>query len=350
MPLRTALHPLHAAAGATFVEFAGYDMPVHYGSIKEEHHAVRTAAGLFDVSHMSNLWVSGPHAAAALARVTPTDPEALPVGKGKYAVVLREDGTILDDAFYFRLEPERFFVIPNAGRNVAVAEALRAAGKAPVEDVTAQWSILALQGPRAKEVLAAASPSPPPRFHHIAPMEVGGVECLVSGTGYTGEKGVELYVPAGRSATVWNRLMSAGVPFGIRPIGLGARDTLRLEKGYCLAGNEFAGGRTPLEANLEWTMDWSGDFLGKQRLLEQKASGDRPRLVGLRQEKGIPRHGYAILRGGQPIGEVTSGTLSPTLNVGIALGYVQGASVGDEVAIDVRGRPQPATVVKTPFV
>lgn len=350
MPLRTALHPLHAAAGATFVEFAGYEMPVHYGSIKEEHAAVRTSVGLFDVSHMSNLWVSGPHAAAALARVTPTQPEAVPVGKGKYTVVLNPDGTILDDAFYFRSEPERFFVIPNAGRNVAVAEALRANGKAPVEDVTQQWGILALQGPKAKEVLAAASPSAPPRFHHIAPMEVAGVACLVSGTGYTGEKGVELYVPAAHAATVWNRLMEAGGPQGIRPIGLGARDTLRLEKGYCLAGNEFAGGRTPLEAGLEWTMDWAGDFLGKARLERQKAEGGHPRLVGLRQERGIPRHGYPIQRGGAPIGEVTSGTLSPTLNVGIALGYVTGAGVGDAVDIEVRGRPQPAAIVKTPFV
>lgn len=350
MPLRTALYPLHAAAGATFVEFAGYDMPVHYGSIKEEHAAVRTAVGLFDVSHMSNLWVSGPHAVAALARVTPTNPEAVPVGKGKYTVVLNPDGTILDDAFYFRTEPERFFVIPNAGRNVAVAGSLRANGKAPVEDVTQEWSILALQGPKAREVLAAASASAPPKFHHIASMDLAGAACLVSGTGYTGEKGVELYVPVAHSAKVWEHLMKSGAPHGIRPIGLGARDTLRLEKGYCLAGNEFAGGRTPLEAGLEWTMDWGGDFLGKARLERQKASGDHPRLVGLRQEKGIPRHGYPIQRNGAAIGEVTSGTLSPTLNVGIALGYVTGAAVGETVDVEVRGKPQPAAIVKTPFV
>jgi aminomethyltransferase len=350
MHLRTALYDTHAAAGATFVEFAGHDMPVHYGSIKEEHAAVRASAGLFDVSHMSNLWVSGPTAAKALARTTPTDPESVPVGKGKYTVFLRDDGTILDDAFYFRAEPDRYFVVPNAGRNVAVLEHLSANGAKDVEDVTRAWSILALQGPKAKEVLAAASASAPPKFHHLATMEVAGVQVLASGTGYTGEKGCELYVPFADTKKVWDHLMHAGKPQGLRPIGLGARDTLRLEKGYCLAGNEFAGGRTPIEAGLEWTMGWDGDFLGKSRLLRQKEQGDHLRLVGLTQEKGIPRHGYGILKEGQSIGTVTSGTLSPTLGVGIALGYVKGVEVGDEVAVDVRGKAMQAIVVKTPFL
>jgi aminomethyltransferase len=348
--LRTALHDVHARAGATFVEFAGYEMPVHYGSIKAEHECVRTAVGLFDVSHMSNLWLAGPTAAKALARTTPSDPLAVPVGKGKYTVFLHEDGTILDDAFYFRVAEERFHVIPNAGRNEAVAGHLRAHGAREVEDASAATSIFALQGPKAREVLAAASASAPPKFHHLVEMEVAGVRALVSGTGYTGEKGVELYLPARDSERVWSHLMEQGAPFGIRPIGLGARDTLRLEKGYCLAGNEFAGGRTPIEAGLEWVMDWKGDFLGKDRLLAQKESGDHPRLVGLRQEKGIPRHGYAIQKDGRAIGEVTSGTLSPTLDVGIALGYAKDIAVGDRVDVDVRGKPMPAEVVKTPFV
>ncbi|MFO1533857.1 MAG: aminomethyltransferase family protein, partial [Thermoplasmatota archaeon] len=253
-PLRTALYETHAALGATFVPFAGYEMPVHYGSIKEEHFAVRAAVGLFDVSHMSNLLVAGHDGAAAeaLARVTPSDPAALAVGKGKYTVVLRADGTILDDAFYFRTEPDRFFVIPNAGMNEAVARHLRAHGAAPVEDLSAATSIFALQGPKARETLLAAAPGATlPKFHHIVDLDVGGVRCMVSGTGYTGEKGVELYLPARDSRKVWDALMAAGAPSGIRPIGLGARDTLRLEKGYCLAGNEFAGGRTPIEAGLD---------------------------------------------------------------------------------------------------
>lgn len=349
MPLRTPLYDTHAASGATFVEFAGYDMPVHYGSIKEEHFAVRQGVGLFDVSHMSNLWVEGPGAAAALARTTPTDPLAVPLGKGKYTVFLRADGTILDDAFYFRVADDRFFVIPNAGRNTEVAEHLKANGEATVRDETPDWFILALQGPKARDVLSMASPEAAPKFHFIAPMKVGGVACLVSGTGYTGEKGVELYGPAAQAPKVWNALMTAGAGYGIRPIGLGARDTLRLEKGYCLAGHEFEGGRTPVEAGLEWTMDWKGDFLGKAALEKQKA-GPHDRLVGLTLERGIPRQGYRVLEKGAAIGMVTSGTQSPTLGKGIALAFVRGVDVGTPVDVEVRDRPMAATVAKLPFV
>lgn len=351
VPLQTPLHGAHAALGASFVEFAGYDMPVHYGSIKDEHVAVRTAAGLFDVSHMSNLWVTGKKAAAALAKCTPSDPTKVPVGKGKYTVLLRDDGTIVDDLFYFHVAPDRFYVIPNAGRNAVVAEHL--AVNLPgvhVEDVTKTTGILALQGPKARDVLAAASTDTPPKFHHLVDMTVAGVKCMVSGTGYTGEKGVELYVPADGVLAVWEHLLAVGKPHGLKPIGLGARDTLRLEKGYCLAGNEFEGGRTPIEAGLEWAMDWSGDFLGKARLQRQKDAGDHLRLVGLLQEKGIPRHGYPVHKQGQTIGKVTSGTLSPTLDQGIALAYVKGADLGDDVNVEVRGKAMPAKVVKTPFV
>jgi aminomethyltransferase len=350
--LRTPLYDAHAALGATFVEFAGYDMPVHYGSIKDEHATVRSAAGLFDVSHMSNLWVTGPHAAAALAKVTPSDPAKVPLGKGKYTVVLREDGTILDDTFYFKVAEDKFYVIPNAGRNTAVAEQVaQHTPQAKVQDVTKEWAILALQGPKARDILAAASPSPAPKFHHLVNMELAGIFCMVSGTGYTGEKGVELYVPAHGARRVWDHLLSVGGPHGLKPIGLGARDTLRLEKGYCLAGNEFEGGRTPIEANLEWCMDWSGDFLGKHRLLQQKDDPTTDRLVGLVMEKGIPRHGYRIERTGTDAGIVTSGTLSPTLGKGIALGYVRGgAEPGEAFEVLVREKPFPATVAKTPFV
>ena len=351
MPLRTPLYDAHAKLGASFVEFAGYDMPVHYGSIKDEHMAVRNAAGLFDVSHMSNLWVTGKKAAVAIAKVTPSDPAKVPVGKGKYTVVLRDDGTIVDDTFYFKLAEDRFYMVPNAGRNAVVAEHL--ATHTPgvkVEDVTKEHGILALQGPKARDILAAATPDPAPKFHHLVDMTVAGVKCMVSGTGYTGEKGVELYVPSAGVAAVWDHLLATGKPQGLKPIGLGARDTLRLEKGYCLAGNEFEGGRTPIEAGLEWTMDWGGDFLGKAALQRQKNEGSHRRLVGLLQDKGIPRHGYPIHKSGQTIGKVTSGTLSPTLDQGIALGYVQGAEVGDDVNIEVRGKAMSAKIVKTPFV
>lgn len=344
-------------------------MPVHYGSIKAEHVAVRTGVGLFDVSHMSNLWVTGPKAAAALAKVTPSQPTTVPMGKGKYTVVLREDGTILDDTFYFRLPGatgasgpkggaggheagDRYYVIPNAGRNTAVAEQLtKYTPGVQVEDVTKEHGILALQGPKAKDVLAAASTSAPPKFHHLVEMDIAGVKCMVSGSGYTGEKGVELYVPSSGLRQVWDHLLAVGARHGIKPIGLGARDTLRLEKGYCLAGNEFEGGRTPVEAGLDWVIDWNGDFIGKDRLGRQRDSGDHDRLVGLLQREGVPRHGYPIHRDGQTVGKITSGTLSPTLNTGIALGYISGpVNLGTEVNVEVRGKAMRATIAKTPFV
>ncbi len=350
MALRTPLSEAHETAGATFVPFAGYDMPVHYGSIKEEHAAVREHAGLFDVSHMSNLWVEGPGAAAAIGAVTTRPAAALPVGKGHYTCLMNEDGTILDDTFVFRVEDERFLVIPNAGMNQAAQAhiAAHAADETLVADETAEWGILALQGPKARDILAAASSDAAPKFHRIAPMDIDGVHCLVSGTGYTGEKGVEIYVPAAEAAQVWHHLMARGAALGLRPIGLGARDTLRLEKGYCLAGNEFAGGRSPLEANIAFCIDWDHEFLGKAALVAQKET-DYARLWGLVQEKGIPRHGYRVLRDGQDIGEVTSGTQSPTLGQGIALAYLTGVDAGQEVHVDVRGRPQAAKVVTPPF-
>lgn len=350
MALRTPLYETHAKLGATFTEFAGYDMPVHYGSIKDEHNAVRTGVGLFDVSHMSNLWIEGPGAAAAISAVTPKDAAGLPVGKGHYTVLLREDATILDDLFVFRIEPERFLAIPNAGMNQAAQGHIagRAKDETIIADETSDWAILALQGPAARDVLAAASSDPGPKFHRIVTMAVAGVECLVSGTGYTGERGVEVYAPAKQAPAVWDAMMAAGEPHDIRPIGLGARDTLRLEKGYCLAGNEFAGGRTPIEAGLGFTIDWDHEFMGKQALLAQR---DAPHdvLLGLVQENGIPRHGYTVHAGDQNVGVVTSGTQSPTLSKGIALAYVRGVAAGDAVEVDVRGRRQPARVVQPPF-
>ncbi len=352
MALHTALFDAHAALGATMTEFAGYDMPVVYGSIKDEHKAVREACGLFDVSHMSNLFLEGPGAGAAVSRVTTRDVSGLPVGKGQYGAVLREDGTIVDDVFTFRLEEERWMMVPNAGMNEVVAAHLRmhAPQAFSLRDATADWAILALQGPTARALLAEAAEGTPPKFHRIAPMKINGEECLVAGTGYTGEKGVEVFVRATEAAAVWYHLLGRGEAHGVRPVGLGARDTLRLEKGYCLAGNEFAGGRTPLEAGLGWLVDWEHDFLGRDALAAQRDAGDHDVLVGLVQEKGVPRGGYAVRRGEAEVGVVTSGTLSPTLGQGIALAYCRGVAPGDAVEVDVRGRGQPATVQAPPFV
>lgn len=352
MPKTTALHATHKSLGATFTEFAGYDMPVHYGSIKEEHHAVRTGVGLFDVSHMSNLWVSGTGAAATIGAVCPFNPEGLEDGRGKYTVLLRDDGTVLDDAFVFRVG-EKFHVVPNAGMN-DVAKAhfeAHAVGDVAIDDFTEGTTILALQGPHARDVLAHAMDDPLPKFHRIVHAHIADVHVGVSGTGYTGEKGVEIFAPNEGAETIWNALMKAGDATGhpVRPIGLGARDTLRLEKGYALAGNEFEGGRSPLEAGLGFVVDWDHDFLGKDALLAQKET-DHPLLMGLTQAKGVPRHGYKVEKNGGDVGIITSGTLSPTLGHGIALAYCTGVKEGDAVDVDVRGRAMPATVVRPPFV
>ncbi len=351
---RTALHDAHSELGATFTEFAGYEMPVHYGSIKAEHEAVRNTAGLFDVSHMSNLRISGPGAAVAIGRVCPFDPSGLPEGRGRYTAVLREDGSILDDAYCYRLGPDEYYLIPNAGLNAAVAEHIQAHAPDPaglnLVDTTRDDAILALQGPAAEAILDAAGSPGIPKRNHSSRRNIAGVDVLVTGTGYTGESGVELFLSAGQVQVVWDHLLLVGGSHGLVPVGLGARDTLRLEKGYCLAGNEFEGRRTPIEAGLGWFIQWDHDFLGKQALLAQKGAGDHDKLVGLIQEKGIPRHGCPVLKDGKAIGVVTSGSLSPALGKGIALAYVRGAAIGDQVEVEVRGRPQPARVVKTPFV
>lgn len=344
MRLQTPLHSIHAALGATFTDFAGYDMPVHYGSIKQEHAAVREEVGIFDVSHMGNLWITG--GGEALARCTPSDPAKLADGRCKYTVLLRDDGTILDDTIYSRYG-DRLHLIPNAGMADPVAEHLRRHG-AEVQDTTQDVAILAVQGPKAPAVLEAMDLAIKP--FHIRKASWQGVELGVSGTGYTGEKGAELLVPAEDAGKVWEGVLAAGATHGIRPVGLGARDTLRLEKGFALAGNEFAGGRTPVEAGLGWLIDWDVDFLGRDRIQAQKQSGDHDRLLGLLQEKGVPRAGYDVYRGDDPVGTVTSGTQSPTLGAGIALAYLRGVGKGDTVEVDVRGRRRTAQVVRPPFV
>jgi len=350
---RTPLHAQHVALGGRMVEFAGYEMPVQYTGVLEEHEAVRKAAGLFDVSHMSNLWVTGPEAAATLSRALVADVGAIPVGGTKYTAVLRDDGTILDDLYVFHL-PRGYHVIPNAGQNEVVASRIRSQGSAPVDDVTAKTAILALQGPKAAAILEEAmgrSFADVKRFT-LTQAPALGEDAFISRTGYTGEDGFELVFPGERAPEVWTQLLKVGAPHGLQPIGLGARDTLRLEKGFCLAGNEFAGGRTPLEAGLGWLIHWDHEFAGKGVLLQQKADGAKQKLVALKVTgKGIPRHGMPVAKAGKEVGLVTSGTMSPMTKEGIALAYVDAALAvaGTELDILVREKPVPARVVKLPF-
>ncbi|MHB8606103.1 MAG: glycine cleavage system aminomethyltransferase GcvT [Thermoplasmatota archaeon] len=355
--LATPLLEEHKKLGARLVEFAGYEMPVLYTSILDEHKAVRERVGLFDVSHMSNLWVEGPQAAALLSRTFVCDASQIPPGGSKYTAMLRDDANIIDDLYVFNVHG-RLHVVPNAAMNTITVERLREIGTradlpadAKITDATRDTCILALQGPRAAatlEKISGKSFAELPRFH-TREMPEWGAHAFVSRTGYTGEDGFELFVPNDRAPGLWRELLAAGAA----PCGLGARDTLRLEKGYCLAGHEFAGGHTPLQAALGWIVNWDHEFAGRDALAAERASGPRVRLVGVKlTDKGIPRQGSKLLAGEREIGAVTSGTLSPTLGIGIALGYVEAAlaKAGTKIAVDIRGKLAAAEIVKPPFV
>jgi aminomethyltransferase len=355
--MRVPLHDRHAELGARFVEFAGFEMPVMYAGILEEHEAVRTRAGVFDVSHMSNLWIRGPHATDLLLKTVGTNATRIKEGRASYTVAMRDDGTIIDDLIYYKWGPDEYHVVPNAGMNKVLTSWFQAHANPDtiVEDVSREYCILALQGPKAREIASRVLPAAAAetKKFQFTELKVGKRKGFVSGTGYTGEDGVEIVVPNDEGKRIFDEIIEKGKPLGLQPIGLGARDTLRLEKGYCLAGHEFAGGRTPLEAGLEWVLHYDHDFVGKPALEAQKRDGTFERLVGLRMEdRLIPRQGYPILAEGVKAGVVTSGTMSPTLKSGIALGYVPQplAAIGSRLAVEVRGTAAPATVTKLPFL
>ena len=360
MVLRSPLYETQVKLGATFTQFAGFEMPIYYSSIREEHMAVRKKVGLFDVTHMSNVWISGPDAEKLISLTTVEDASRIEDGKGQYTEILRKNGTIIDDTIFMHLG-DRFMMIPNAGMNQIVTSWLTEQAKnhqlkATVEDVSREYVILAIQGPKAKETLQKVTKTDlsTVKFFGCQMVTVAGVECILSYTGYTGELGFELQItPTKKAAGVFDAILSAGTEFGIQPIGLGARDTLRLEKAFMLAGNEFEGGRTPLEATLGWTIFWDHEFIGKEALLKQKEQGTYQRMTYLQCiEKGIPRHHCEIQKDGAPVGIVTSGTLSPCLNVGIAMGYVapDKREAGSLLDIMIREKPVKAKVIKPPFV
>ncbi|MCJ7696847.1 MAG: glycine cleavage system aminomethyltransferase GcvT [Thermoplasmata archaeon] len=360
MVLRSPLYENQVKLGAKFTEFAGFEMPIQYSTIREEHFVVRKKVGLFDVSHMSNVWITGSDAAKLISLTTVEDASRVDDGKSQYTAILRENGTIIDDTIFMHLN-EKFMMIPNAGMNQIVTKWLNEQAKkhhlkAKAEDVSREYVILAIQGPKSKETLQKVTDVNLDnlKFFGCQIVKVAGVECILSHTGYTGELGFELQItPTKKAAVVFDALLSAGAEFGIQPIGLGARDTLRLEKAFMLAGNEFEGGRTPLEATLGWTIFWDHEFIGKEALLKQKEQGTYQRMTCLEcDEKGIPRHKCEIQKDGTVVGMVTSGTLSPCLNVGIAMGYVapDKREVGSILDIMVRDKPVKAKVMKPPFV
>jgi aminomethyltransferase len=360
MVLRSPLYKTQVQLGATFTEFAGYEMPIQYSSIRDEHMVVRKKVGLFDVTHMSNIWITGPDASKLISRTTVEDASRIGDGKSQYTEILRQDGTIIDDTIFMHLG-DRYMMIPNAGMNQIVTTWLTQQAKqhhlnAHVQDVSRDYVILAIQGPLSKQTLQKLTDTDldTVKFFGCQVVTVAGVDCILSHTGYTGELGFELQVtPTTQAETVFQAILSAGEEFGIKPIGLGARDTLRLEKAFMLAGNEFEGGRTPLEATLGWTIFWDHEFIGKDALLKQKEHSTFQRMTCLECiEKGIPRHKCAVQKDGTPVGIVTSGTLSPCLNVGIAMAYVapDQREAGNILEIIIRDKPVKAKVVKPPFV
>lgn len=358
MALRPPLYDVHKELGAKFTEFSGFEMPVSYASMLEEHRAVREGVGLFDVSHMSNLWVKGPDATRLISKVVTTNPAKVEDGRASYTSYTKEDGTVLDDTIYYRLNERLYHVVPNAGMNELVVGHIKKhfSGNVLVEDVSRSTCIFALQGPAAEGVLQPLTTADVEGMAAMRAVEttVAGVRCLLTSSGYTGERGFEFMVPNEGAEKLYRALLEAGEDEGIMPIGLGARDTLRMEMGYCLAGHEFAGGRTPLEAGLGWTVHWDHDFVGRPALEKQKEMGVKQRLVGLLlEERGIPRQHCAIeASSGEKVGVVTSGTLSPTLGKGIALGYVAAAhaKAGTALAIRIRDKPVKAIVSKPPFL
>jgi aminomethyltransferase len=353
---RTPLHDAHVKAGARMVPFGGWDMPVQYAGIVEEHRAVRAAVGCFDVSHMGEFEVEGPHALAALQRLTTNDVAKLEVGQVQYSLLCLPDGGIVDDLTLYRLGPDRYMLTVNASNiDKDWAHVQRHAGGARWRNVSDATGLVAVQGPRAEALVGGLADRDVTglAYYHAVEGAVAGVRTLISRTGYTGEDGFELYVAAGDTPRLWSALLEAGRPEGVQPIGLGARDTLRLEMRYALYGNDIDETTNPLEAGLGWIVKPAkGDFIGRDAIEAVRAAGPARRLVGIEMaDRSIARHGYAVSKDGTPVGVVTSGSWGPSVERSIAMAYVASAhaALGTELGVEIRGQARPARVVKTPF-
>jgi aminomethyltransferase len=356
---QTPLAARHAALGARMIDFAGWEMPVQYTSIVTEHRAVRERVGLFDLSHMGELFVEGPDAAEALARAIVSDPSALAVGRAQYSMICAPDGGIIDDLIVYRLADDRFMVVANAANATAVSDALaeRLRGsRAVLDDRSLAMGLVAIQGPRSLDVLRPHTDVGPDalKYYAIAEGDVGGIAALVARTGYTGEDGFEIFADSGRIGELWDLLLDAVHGAEGVPVGLGARDTLRLEAGMPLYGNELDLTTTPYDAGLGRVikLDKKADFVGRTALERIAAEGPKRRLVGLAIEgRGIARHGHPVHVGDRRTGVVTSGTHSPTLGIPIAMAYVTptDGEPGTMVDVEIRDARVPARVVPLPF-
>lgn len=351
--VRTPLYPKHVAAGAKLVEFAGYALPIFYDGIVAEHRLVRRAAGLFDVSHMGEFLVSGPGAIATLERLLTNNVSTIPVGGVRLSFMCCETGGVVDDLLVYRLDDGFMLVVNGANRNKDL-EWVRGhlGGGTDLRDVSDETALIAVQGPAAERVMTpiAGGDVGAMGFYKSARMDVAGRRVLVSRTGYSGEDGFEVYCGPEGAPVIWDALLEAGEQFGVRPVGLGARDTLRLEMGYCLYGNDIDQTRTPVEAGLMWiTKLDKGEFIGRDAIRKVQESGPAERLVGFELTgRGVPRPHQKMFARGSEVGTVTSGTFSPSLEKGIGLGYLA-SDVSGELAVEIRGRMVEARTVALPF-
>ncbi len=355
---KTALSDVHRDLGAKMVEFAGYEMPVQYSGVNDEHETVRNAVGVFDVSHMGEFLIEGPEALALIQKVTSNDASKLVDGKAQYSCLPNDKGGIVDDLIVYKIKDEKYLLVVNASNIQKDWDWISSHNSmgASMRNISDDFSLLAIQGPKAVEAMQSLSSVnlADISFYNFVVGDFAGIEhVIISATGYTGSGGFEIYCKNSEVEQVWNKVLEAGADYGIKPIGLAARDTLRLEMGYCLYGNDIDDTTSPLEAGLGWITKFTKDFINSANLKRQKEEGVSKKLIAFEMiDKGIPRHDYEIADASDVVvGRVTSGTMSPSMKKGIGLGYVpkEMASEGTEIFIKVRNKALKAQIVKLPF-
>lgn len=355
----TALTSTHEALGAKMVSFAGYNMPVSYEGVNAEHETVRTNVGVFDVSHMGEFLISGPSALSLIQKVTSNDASKLVIGKAQYSFLPNETGGIVDDLIVYRIKEEQYLLVVNASnieKDWNHISKYNVEFNADMRDISENYSLLAIQGPKAIEAMQSLTSVDLAsiKFYNFEVADFAGIDhVIISATGYTGSGGFEIYCKNEEVKQIWDKVLKAGADYNIKPVGLAARDTLRLEMGYCLYGNDINDRTSPFEAGLGWITKFTKDFVNSEALAKEKEHGPQHKLIAFELDnRGIPRHDYDIVDGqGKKIGTVTSGTMSPSLDKGIGLGYVPSifSEVGSKINIQIRKNAVPATVVKLPF-
>jgi aminomethyltransferase len=355
----TALTKTHEALGAKMVPFAGYNMPVSYEGVNIEHETVRNGVGVFDVSHMGEFLIEGPNALGLIQKVSSNDASKLTVGKAQYSCLPNETGGIVDDLIIYRVKDETYLLVVNASnieKDWNHISRYNESFQADMKDISEGYSLLAIQGPKAVEAMQSVTSVDLDaiKFYNFVVSDFAGVEhVIISATGYTGSGGFEIYCKNSEVKQIWDKVFEAGADFGIKPIGLAARDTLRLEMGYCLYGNDITDETSPFDAGLGWITKFTKDFINSEQLAKEKEQGPKRKLIAFElNDRGIPRQGYDIVDGqGKTIGVVTSGTMSPSIGKGIGLGYVPKvfSEIGSKINIQIRKNAVPASIVKLPF-